>query len=241
MSLIQVSNRVYYLPQEDETDRPNLYYIMGDTHSLAIDAGNSKAHVEKFYHAIQELGFRLPNFTVITHWHWDHSFGMHAVNGAAITGHNTHEKLQSVMTWSWTDEAMLHRLQSGEEIAMCDRDIRVEYPDRTRIVVSTADIVFQGKLMLDLGNIHCEIQEISAPHSRDSVIVYIPKEKILVVGDADCSDHYENGGNYDLALLKGYIELIKPIPFETYLLGHDKPQSRAEVLEYLQGEMGHCE
>lgn len=237
MALEKVSNRVYYLPQENETDRPNLYYILGDAYSLAIDAGNSKAHVDKFYQAIREMGFRLPDYTAITHWHWDHTFGMHAVNGVTITGHKTHEKLQGVMNWAWTDEAMQKRLQNGEEIAMCDRDIRVEYPDRSKIMVTTAKVVFHGKLILDLGNIRCELQEIPAPHSRDSVILYIPEEKMLAVGDADCGDHYENGGKYDPFLLEGMIDLLESIPFETYLLGHDIPQDKTEVLAYLREEM----
>ncbi len=238
MTLRKISNRVYYLPQEDITDRPNLYYVLGDTCSLAIDAGNSKSHVEKFYKAIEQMGFRLPDYTVITHWHWDHSFGMHAVHGKTITDHKTHQKLTEVMAWEWTDESMEKRLQSGQEIAMCDRDIRIEYPDRTAIRIVTADVVFQGEMTLYLGNIRCELKEISAPHSRDSVIVYIPEEKMLAVGDADCEDHYENGGRYDPVLLKNMIDVLEEYDFETYLLGHDVPQSKKDVMEYLRGEYG---
>ena len=238
MALEKISNRVYYLPQEDETDRPNLFYVLGDEFSLAIDAGNSKNHVDKFYRAIEQMGFRLPDYTVITHWHWDHTFGMHAVHGQTIAGHKTHQKLKEVMGWEWSDEAMKRRLDSGEEIPMCDRDIRIEYPDRSKIKVTAADIVFQSAMTLYLGNIRCELREISAPHSRDSVIVYIPEEKMIAVGDADCEDHYENGGKYDPSLLKNMIDMLEGYDFETYLLGHDAPQSKADVLQYLRGEYG---
>ena len=236
MSLIKLTERVYYLPYESETDRPNLYYVLGDTHSLAIDAGNSKAHVEKFYQSIRDMGFRLPDYTVITHWHWDHTFGMHAVNGVTITGHITHQKLQSVRKWEWTDEAMKQRLSSGQEIAMCDRDIRLEYPDRAEIKVTTASMFFERKVTIDLGNIQCELLEVSAPHSRDSVIIYIDQEKVLAVGDADCEDFYDNGGKYDRLLLKNMISLLEGIDFVTYLLGHDKPQTKSEVMTYLYNE-----
>ncbi len=237
MSLIKISDHVYYLPLENETDRPNLFYILGDKKSLAIDAGNSKGHVEKFYKAIEQMGFRLPDYTVITHWHWDHTFGMHAVHGLSVTGHKTHQKLTEVMNWEWTDGAMRQRLDSGREIAMCDRDIRIEYPDRSSIKVTTSDIVFEGSMTLHLGNIRCEIREISAPHSRDSVIVYIPEEKMLAVGDADCEDHYENGGRYDPTLLANMISILEERDFETYLLGHDAPQGKQDVLDYLRGEL----
>ncbi len=240
MALERITSRVYYLPREDETDRPNLFYVLGDEFSLAIDAGNSKNHVDKFYHAIRQMGLRLPDYTVITHWHWDHTFGMHAVHGKTITGHKTHQKLKEVMRWEWSDEAMKRRLDSGKEIAMCDRDIRAEYPDRSKIKVTAADIVFQGKMTLDLGNIRCVLTEISAPHSRDSVIVYIPGEKMLAAGDADCEDYYDNGGKYDPVLLKNMMDVLWGYDFETYLLGHDAPQNRKDVLDYLKSEYAKC-
>ena len=66
MELIKISDRVYYLPAEERTDRPVLGYIRGDKYSLAVDAGNSSVHVEKFYRQLIELDLRLPDFTVIT-------------------------------------------------------------------------------------------------------------------------------------------------------------------------------
>lgn len=43
--LKRLTERAWYLPWEEETDRPNLCYLLGERHSLAVDAGNSPAHV----------------------------------------------------------------------------------------------------------------------------------------------------------------------------------------------------
>ncbi|MGO1369199.1 hypothetical protein [Senegalia sp. (in: firmicutes)] len=43
MGLNNISHRVYYLPHEEETDRPVLGYVKGDKYTLAIDAENSIA------------------------------------------------------------------------------------------------------------------------------------------------------------------------------------------------------
>lgn len=51
-----------------------LGYIRGERYSLAVDAGNSRRHVEKFYAALDAAELRRPDFTVLTHWHWDHTF-----------------------------------------------------------------------------------------------------------------------------------------------------------------------
>lgn len=237
MELKKISDRIYFLPNEDETDRPVLGYIKGDKYSLAVDAGNSNKHVELFYNELRKAGLRMPDFTVITHWHWDHTFGMHAVSGKTISAHLTNEKLKEVATWQWTDGDMQHRLETGEDIEFCDRCIRLEYPDRTDIKVTTSDIQFSGSLKLDLGGIKCEVMEVIAPHSEDSVLIYVPEEKIIFVGDADCGDYYTNNGNYDKSKLEKYIEVIKGFDFNTYVIGHDELENRENAIRYLEIEL----
>lgn len=90
--LKRLTERVWYLPWEEETDRPNLCYLLGERHSLAVDAGNSPAHVGKLYRALEEQGLPLPDFTVLTHWHWDHTFGLGAIHGVGIASAKTQPK-----------------------------------------------------------------------------------------------------------------------------------------------------
>lgn len=84
MDLTKVTRRVYYLINDRETDRPVLGYIKGDKYSLMVDAGNSKNHVKKFNNSIEKLNLRMPDYVAITYWHWDHTYGMHAVAGKTI-------------------------------------------------------------------------------------------------------------------------------------------------------------
>ena len=89
--LKRLTHRIFYLPHEEETDRPALYYIRGDRYSLAVDAGSSDAHRRKFYAALAAAGLRAPDFTAVTHWHWDHSFALHSVPGLTIASAATNE------------------------------------------------------------------------------------------------------------------------------------------------------
>ncbi len=61
---------------------------------MAVDAGYSFCHVKDFYEAIELNKFRTPDFTVITHWHYDHTFGMHAIKGVSIAHDKTNEFLK---------------------------------------------------------------------------------------------------------------------------------------------------
>ena len=237
MELNKISDRVYYLPAEERTDRPVLGYIKGDKYSLAVDAGNSSDHVEKFYRELREFDLRLPDFTVITHWHWDHTFGMHSVSGKTVAGHLTNGKLSEVQKWEWTDEAMEMRLQSGEDIEMCDRCIKLEYLDRNKIKVVIAEIEFTGVININLGGINCEIREFNATHSDDSVIIHVPEERIVFMGDAEGGDDYQNKGEYDKTRLKEMIKVLEKIDVDIFMLGHDGPQTKLAVMSYLKDEL----
>lgn len=237
MELVKLSERIFYLPSEEENDRPKLGYIKGDKYAVAVDAGNSAEHVEKFYNALLEQGMKLPDFTVITHWHWDHTFGMHAVSGKTIASSRTNEKLKEVMKWNWSEEAMRERLDTGIEIEMCDRCIRVEYPDRSKIKIIPSELELEGRLRLQLGGISCELITADSPHSRDSVFVYVPEEKTIFVGDADGEDYYDNNGKYEKHRLEAYKKLLKNINFETYVMGHGEPEKKEAIMEYLSCEL----
>lgn len=237
MNLRQISDRIYYLPSSQETDRPVLGYVRGDKYSLMVDAGNSEQHVEIFHDELKKRGLPLPDYVVITHWHWDHTFGMCAVKGKVIANVLTNSKLKLVKTWEWSDEAMKKRIQTGEDIIFCDRCIRLEYPDLSKIKVRTADVEFDKSLILDLGGITCRLSRIKAPHSNDSTIIYIPEEKVVFFGDDECEDFYNNDGKYDLEKLEKFIIYLEELDFVTYIMGHDEPQRKEDVLDYLKGEV----
>ena len=240
MTLTRISDRIYYLPAESETDRPCLGYVRGNNFSLAVDAGNSLSHVTKFYDALKEAALPPPDFTAITHWHWDHTFGMHAVSGRTVCGHATNEKLKTVSAWGWSDREMKERIASGAHIESCDRHIRQEFPDRDKIRVVTADIEFTGSLVLDLGGIHCELREIVSPHTDDSVLAFIPEARTVFVGDAICRDYYRNGGYYDRQKLENLIGTLRGIDFDILMLGHGEPQAKKEIIAYLEDELAEA-
>ena len=134
-ALIKLTDRIYRLPGQTETDQPNLYYVRGDRESAAIDAGQSRRHVEEFYGALREEGLPLPSYTLITHWHWDHTFGLKYISGVSMASRLTKEKLAQVSRWAWTPESMRKREETGEDIAFCNECIRKEYPDLGKISV----------------------------------------------------------------------------------------------------------
>ena len=231
------SDRIYYLPYDKETDRPNLGYIRGDKYSLMIDAGNSENHVQHFMNSLEKEGLKKPDFVAITHWHWDHTYGLHAVDALSIACSKTNDLLHKMSKWSFSDEAMDARIKSGEDISFCTEMIKKEYPDRSKIHIVPAEIVFENFMVLDLGGVSCHMIRIGGSHSEDSVIYYIPEEKFIFLGDSDSEDLHHGEPKFYPEQLRRYYEDLKALDFNFTLHGHWIPQTREEQLNYLEEEL----
>lgn len=231
--LIKLTDKVYYLPYSEETDRPILGYIKGNKFSMMVDSGNSKKHVELFTDEVMELEMSYPNFVAITHSHWDHTFGMSSLNSISIACIKTNEILANMCNWEWTDEAMKKRLSNKEDIEFCDTMIRKEYPELSEISVKTADIVFDEKLTIDLGGVTCNLIRLESSHAKDCVVVHIPEEKIIFIGDI-ISEDFHNGEVYYKDKLESLINDFKSIDFEIALFGHMEPFSKEALIKWLE-------
>ncbi|MDU2490910.1 MAG: MBL fold metallo-hydrolase [Clostridium celatum] len=110
MELKQLTERIYYTESDPTCDRPVLGYILGDQCSVMIDAGNSESHVKDYNYAVGKKGFKKPKYCVITHGHWDHTFGMHALDVETIAHDKTNEELERMSSWAWNNGAMKQRL-----------------------------------------------------------------------------------------------------------------------------------
>ena len=227
MNLNRLTERVWVYPYEERRDRPNLSYIRGDNWSLAVDAGHSKEHTREFYRALEEEGLPLPKLTVITHWHWDHTFGMHAVHGLCLANERTNQYL----------DAFRKRLDKEGTAFFLEMDerIRNEYEDGKPVVVTPADLVFRGEMLLDAGNCPIRVFQAEAPHTDDSTLIEIPGEKLLILGD--CTGGAFPEWTVDQTLADKLAQTVREINPEICLPGHWTPLSPEIIIQdLLEGE-----
>jgi glyoxylase-like metal-dependent hydrolase (beta-lactamase superfamily II) len=234
--IIKLSERIYYMPHNGDTDRPILGYIKGDKYSLMIDAGNSKEHVNLFLGELSKLGLTYPNFVVLTHSHWDHTYGLCGLNSISIACNKTNEHLKIMKEWEWTDSAMQKRIENKEDIEFCDTMIKKEYADRSQICIKTVDVVFEDKLSINLGNVQCEFMRLESSHADDCVVINVPDEKKIFIGDIICEDLHYKEPVYYKDKLNSLINDFISIDFETALFGHLEPLTKKEVLDILNNE-----
>ncbi|WP_215146287.1 MBL fold metallo-hydrolase [Exiguobacterium qingdaonense] len=184
-TLIKHSERFWYMTPVDLTDRPILGAVVGDTHTLLIDAGNSVSHASFFLEQMKKHGLRAPAMVALTHWHWDHIFGLPALEGiVSIASEATKQGMEKLMPYAWDDASLDERVAQGIEISFCAEAIREEYGDARDIQIVLPTLTFQEALTLDLGGVHVMLKHVGGDHAKDAVILYLVEEKILFLGDA---------------------------------------------------------
>lgn len=248
--LDKITEHIYVRPYERYSDRPNIGLIRGRDRSVLYDAGNSPLHAKAIRQDLNALGFPLPDYVAMSHWHWDHTFGACAWDAVILSGCETNTVLRRMQTWKWDEASMNDRVDRGVEIAFCHEMIQREYPDTSQIQVQTADIVFDERLTLDLGGVTCELIHAGGPHSEDSVICYIPSEEFVFLGDSYGKDLYGlpwkfniahetdfsamvNAFPYDYQRVSAYLDTLNTLNFTHCIGGHGKVLSREELYRKL--------
>lgn len=219
--LNKLSDTIYYLPNQDDKDRPTLGLVCGDQYSLIIDSGNSTQHAHDFLREIEKLNVPPVKYMVITHAHWDHFLGMNEIDATIIVNSQTNELLKKWRNYSFDDDSLREYVSNNEISSMCMEIIQSEIPNRDRFQLRSPDVIFEDTLTIDLGNKICIIERIKATHTNDSTIIYIPDEKVIFLGDCPYGTTTNSLFHYKQSLLLPMIEDIQKFDAELFLLGHE--------------------
>ena len=233
MRLKNLSDRIYFLESDDEKGLPALGYIKGEVFSMMVDAGATPAHAALFIAHLGENGLQEPVFTVVTHHHWDHAYGLSALETISISCRKCAEKLQMLSDGEW-DEAFLEKQVKNEAVSVLTLDnFRKCYPDLSEIEVFSTDIAFDGEMNMDLGGCHAVVKQIPSSHSRDCVAVYVPEEKVLFIGDGAESAHVGRNIADDRDELIALQKLLRNLDFTKCIRSHKGVMSKDEILRDL--------
>ena len=168
-----------------------------------------------FYRTLEEAGLPLPKLTVLTHWHWDHTFGMHAVHGLCLANEQTNRYLNDFRK----------RLAAKGTAFFLEMDDRIhrEYTNGRPVVVTLADLVFRDEMLLDAGSCPVRVSRAKAPHTDDSTLIKVPGEKVLILGDSTGGVFSE--WTVDPSLAEKLAHTVEKINPEICLPGHWTPLS----------------
>jgi glyoxylase-like metal-dependent hydrolase (beta-lactamase superfamily II) len=144
-----------------EPESVNIGLVVGSESALLVDTGSSPAQGLTIRESLSGVTDRPLAAVVVTHWHYDHSFGLAAFAGIPTIGHET------LRARLGSSEAAAEAARLGVAIA------ELAAPER-EIVVATA---------VDLGGRRVEIAHLGRGHTDGDVVVVVADVDVLFAGD----------------------------------------------------------
>jgi glyoxylase-like metal-dependent hydrolase (beta-lactamase superfamily II) len=239
-SLQRLTEHVYYSIPDGRTDRPTLALVRGKRHTLLYDIGASVAHTGYVLQQAESLGIPAPDLAVLSHWHWDHWFGIDALQIPIIAQRETVRQMAIQAAYDWSDQALDQRVADGREVTFCRDMMKLELPDRSGLRLRTADIVFDDRLTLDLGGITCQVMHVGGDHAADAVVVYVVEEQVMLLSDCLYSTVYGLPQHYTPAKLRAMLAHFDHLPAEYYLLGHHEQAVTAAECQQWIANLRRC-
>lgn len=230
-TLHQVSEHVWWFTPEARRDRPSLAVVTDGRESLLLDLGASPSHLGEFLAALESKGVPKPLRAMLTHAHWDHVFGLGAFDGDVIAHCRTAEQLARMRTWDYTDAGLPGLVTDGREIAFTAEYIPRELTDaqRRELKLRMPDVTFDDRFVLELGDLRIEAHHVGGDHAADSVVIHVPDDRVLFVGDCLCDDIWAPVRCYTRWRLLPLLEKLESIDAEIMIEGHnDEMLSRAQ-------------
>jgi glyoxylase-like metal-dependent hydrolase (beta-lactamase superfamily II) len=223
---------IYWMLPDATTDRPILGVVSGKEASLLVDAGNSPAHARLLLSELAKLRITPPKWVALTHWHWDHIFGLHTLDLPAFSSFDTRCKIEEQAGLDWSDEALDQRVEVGSEIAFCRDNIKRELPDRVGLILQTPEIAYESQVEVNLGGVTCQMVNVGGDHDAGSSVIFVPESRFLFLGDCLAEDYYHGVPKYRVEKLFPLIDRLLAFDAEWFLESHsDHPLSRKRMLE----------
>jgi glyoxylase-like metal-dependent hydrolase (beta-lactamase superfamily II) len=144
-----------------EPDSVNLGLIVGSTRALLVDTGSSPAQGRAIRASLAAVTDKPLTAVVVTHWHYDHAFGLAAHSDIPRIAH----------------ESVHVRLASDESAAEAQRlGVKPEELGRPNVEIAVATAI-------DLGERRVEIAHLGRGHTDGDLVVVVPDADLLFAGD----------------------------------------------------------
>lgn len=226
--LMKVHDNVFYLEHRLNTDRPNIGYILTNGFGIMIDAGTSKKHVKSFLKALKHNNLPLPKYTILTHYHWDHSFGLKYVKTTKIGLTKTNDKLLYLK--DKLERTNLNKLIKDKDIEpFSSFHIRYEYKHK-KIKIDLLDITFDNIFFVE----NIKLLEFPSNHTNDTLIIFDESNKVLFLGDALCGKIIDYDFIIDEKILEKQINYLESLDFDIAIESHNNPVSKDELIKSLR-------
>ena len=154
-----VRDGVYVTTLEPAT--VNVGLVVGTSGALLVDSGSSQAQGQALRDSVATVTDVALRYVVVTHHHWDHTYGLAAFDGVETIGHES-------LAASLSSEAAR---EAATEQGLAPDDV---------VGPTTSISILAAR---DLGGIHVEIGHFGPGHTQGDLAILVPEARVLFAGD----------------------------------------------------------
>jgi glyoxylase-like metal-dependent hydrolase (beta-lactamase superfamily II) len=165
---------------------------------LVFDSNGTPAAASAVLAQIRLLTDRPVRYVVNSHWHWDHWYGTEVYRDAfpdlQIVAH---EKTRALMTGPAIEfnrpglerdlpryvESVEKRAQTDASLKKLANEDRLFLDQKRNVHLAFPNVTFTDRLGIELGERHIEILNYGRGVTPGDAFVYLPSEKVLLLGD----------------------------------------------------------
>lgn len=237
--MIQLSESVWLWPHHPDPTRieASVGIIARGHSSILVDAGNSPVVARNLLSEMKAVGLPEVSKIIYTHHHWDHIYGACAVQAPVIA----HRKCRSILIeeakkpWSSVYLDELADRNPQQKVSCEARQRAVQDWDSFEIIIPGID--FDDNRIIHHEGIRIELEHVGGEHAEDSIVVKLPQESIMFIGDCYYPPplHLRTP---DSTISADMLASLIDEDYDLYIEGHDDPLERKDIIDYLH-EVGY--
>lgn len=239
--LEQIAPSIYIFPRDEtpNTIQPNIGVIRLENQTVLIDSGNSPRHARQIVAAVSSNLLPPIRTIIFTHHHWDHTFGAASFNADEIIAHEKCAEYIAIQAErEWNSMMLLEEIEVNPKREISNNAIIDAISDWRDFRIAEPTMTFSRTMTLYLEDILIELEYVGGRHADDSIIVKIPQERVMFVGDSYYPEpyHLRAEGDEDLALpmLQDFLDA----DYDIYIDGHGPPRTHTEFTKMIAWEKG---
>lgn len=206
--------------------------IVGEDETLLVDAGNGPKLARHIQEQLEVIRAPPVRRILYTHHHWDHVFGA-CVYGASTLAHTgCREALSAMAELPWGPAFLEREVAANPKLSASYGAIGKAVDDWDAFAILFPEALAAENATVHVGDIKVEVRHVGGGHAADSVVVGLPSEGVIFLGDCFYPPPFHlrsEGDTFDMAML---ASLVEPA-YRLYVDGHNEVATFEELAEWL--------
>lgn len=206
--------------------------VVGEDETLLVDAGNGPALAHHLQRQLEQIGAPPVRRVLYTHHHWDHVFGACTYGATTLAHARCHEALREMAQAPWGPAFLAREVALNPALAASYDALSRAVGDWDAFEIVVPEALTAGRAVLHVGNVRLEVRHVGGSHAADSVVVGLPGEGVLFLGDCFYPPPRHLRGedeDFDRAML---ASLVEPA-YRVYVDGHSEAATFEALTRWL--------